>query len=191
CGVKVEILGFTTRAWKGGKSREKWIDGGKSSDPGRLNDLRHIIYKTADEPWRRSKRSLALMMREGLLKENIDGEALAWAHNRLMARPEQRRILMMISDGAPVDDSTLSVNSGQYLEHHLRHVIEEIETRSPIELIAIGIGHDVTRYYRRAVTITDPTELAGAMTDQLVGLFEQGAQGLRTTKAAPSRRRAA
>ncbi|MEO1206345.1 MAG: cobaltochelatase subunit CobT [Pseudomonadota bacterium] len=174
CGVKVEILGFTTRAWKGGQSRERWIDQGKQPDPGRLNDLRHIIYKTADAPWRRSKRSLALMMREGLLKENIDGEALAWAHNRLMGRPEQRRILMMISDGAPVDDSTLSVNSGQYLEYHLRQVIEEIETKSPVELIAIGIGHDVTRYYRRAVTITDPSELAGAMTDQLVGLFEDG-----------------
>ncbi|MEL7047970.1 MAG: cobaltochelatase subunit CobT [Pseudomonadota bacterium] len=174
CGVKVEILGFTTRAWKGGQSRERWIDSGKPGEPGRLNDLRHIIYKTADAPWRRSKRSLALMMREGLLKENIDGEALAWAHNRLIGRPEQRRILMMISDGAPVDDSTLSVNSGQYLEHHLRHVIEEIETMSPVELIAIGIGHDVTRYYRRAVTIVDPSELAGAMTDQLVDLFEDG-----------------
>lgn len=174
CGVKVEILGFTTRAWKGGQSREKWIDQGKPAEPGRLNDLRHIIYKTADAPWRRAKRSLALMMREGLLKENIDGEALAWAHKRLVARPEQRRILMMISDGAPVDDSTLSVNSSQYLENHLRQVIEEIESKSPVELIAIGIGHDVTRYYQRAVTITDPTELAGAMTDQLVGLFEDG-----------------
>jgi cobaltochelatase CobT len=135
--------------------------------------LRHIVYKTADAPWRRAKRSLALMMREGLLKENIDGEALAWAHQRLMARPEQRRILMMISDGAPVDDSTLSVNSGTYLEQHLRKVIEEIETRSPVELIAIGIGHDVTRYYARAVTISDPSELAGAMTDKLVELFEE------------------
>jgi cobaltochelatase CobT len=173
CGVKVEILGFTTRAWKGGQAREQWLASGKPQGPGRLNDLRHIVYKTADSPWRRAKRSLALMMREGLLKENIDGEALTWAHRRLLARPEQRRILMMISDGAPVDDSTLSVNSGSYLEHHLRQVIEEIETHSPVELIAIGIGHDVTRYYRRAVTITDPSELAGAMTDKLVELFEE------------------
>jgi cobaltochelatase CobT len=176
CGVKVEILGFTTRAWKGGQAREQWLAAGKPQGPGRLNDLRHIIYKTADSPWRRAKRSLALMMREGLLKENIDGEALAWAHRRLLARPEQRRILMMISDGAPVDDSTLSVNSGSYLEQHLRQVIDEIETRSPVELIAIGIGHDVTRYYRRAVTITDPSELAGAMTDKLVELFEEKAR---------------
>jgi cobaltochelatase CobT len=176
CGVKVEILGFTTRAWKGGQAREQWLAAGKPQGPGRLNDLRHIIYKTADSPWRRAKRSLALMMREGLLKENIDGEALAWAHRRLLSRPEQRRILMMISDGAPVDDSTLSVNSGSYLEQHLRQVIDEIETRSPIELIAIGIGHDVTRYYRRAVTITDPSELAGAMTDKLVELFEEKAR---------------
>src|SRR5262245_12250145 len=173
CGVKVEILGFTTRAWKGGQAREAWLAAGKPANPGRLNDLRHIIYKTADAPWRRAKRSLALMMREGLLKENIDGEALAWAHRRLLGRPEQRRILIMISDGAPVDDSTLSVNSGSYLEQHLRQVIEEIETRSPVELIAIGIGHDVTRYYRRALTITDPGELAGAMTDKLVELFEE------------------
>ncbi len=172
CGVKVEILGFTTKAWKGGQSREEWLAAGKPSAPGRLNDLRHIIYKTADAPWRRSKNALALMMREGLLKENIDGEALAWAHARLVGRPEQRRILMMISDGAPVDDSTLSVNSGSYLEQHLRQVIHEIETRSPVELIAIGIGHDVTRYYRRAVTITDASELAGAMTEKLVELFE-------------------
>src|SRR5215468_2582662 len=174
CGVKVEILGFTTRAWKGGQAREAWLAAGKPPNPGRLNDLRHIIYKPADAPWRRAKRSLALMMREGLLKENIDGEALAWAHRRLQARPERRRILMMISDGAPVDDSTLSVNTGSYLELHLRQVIEEIETRSSVELIAIGIGHDVTRYYRRAVTITDPSELAGAMTDKLVELFEEG-----------------
>jgi cobaltochelatase CobT len=173
CGVKVEILGFTTRAWKGGQSREQWLAAGKPANPGRLNDLRHIIYKAADAPWRRTKRNLALMMREGLLKENIDGEALVWAHKRLLARPEQRRILMMISDGAPVDDSTLSVNSGSYLENHLRQVIEEIENRSPIELIAIGIGHDVTRYYRRAVTITDPGELAGALTNKLVELFEE------------------
>ncbi|MEO0729665.1 MAG: cobaltochelatase subunit CobT [Pseudomonadota bacterium] len=176
CGVKVEILGFTTRAWKGGQAREAWLGAGKPSAPGRLNDLRHIVYKSADAPWRRAKRNLALMMREGLLKENIDGEALSWAHKRILGRPEQRRILMMISDGAPVDDSTLSVNSGSYLEHHLRQVIEEIETKSAVELIAIGIGHDVTRYYRRAVTITDPSELAGAMTDQLVSLFDEDAQ---------------
>jgi len=175
CGVKVEILGFTTRAWKGGQAREAWLAAGKPANPGRLNDLRHIVYKPADAPWRRAKRSLALMMREGLLKENIDGEALSWAHRRLMVRPERRRILMMISDGAPVDDSTLSVNTGCYLERHLRQVIEEIETRSSVELLAIGIGHDVTRYYRRAVTITDPSELAGAMTDKLVELFEEGA----------------
>lgn len=173
CGVKVEILGFTTKAWKGGQSREEWLAAGKPSAPGRLNDLRHIIYKTADAPWRRSKNALALMMREGLLKENIDGEALAWAHARLVSRPEQRRILMMISDGAPVDDSTLSVNSGSYLEQHLRQVIHEIENHSPVELIAIGIGHDVTRYYQRAVTITDASELAGAMTEKLVELFEE------------------
>ena len=173
CGVKVEILGFTTRAWKGGQSREKWLTDNKPASPGRLNDLRHIVYKAADAPWRRARRSLGLMMREGLLKENIDGEALAWAHNRLLGRPEQRRILMMISDGAPVDDSTLSVNSGCYLERHLRQVIKEIETRSPVELIAIGIGHDVTRYYRRAVTLTDAEELAGAMTDKLAELFDE------------------
>ncbi len=173
CGVKVEILGFTTRAWKGGQAREEWLRAGKPARPGRLNDLRHIIYKAADAPWRRSRRNLGLMMREGLLKENIDGEALQWAHSRLLGRPEQRRILMVISDGAPVDDSTLSVNSGNYLERHLRHVIAEIETRSPVELIAIGIGHDVTRYYRRAVTIVDAEELAGAMTDKLAELFEE------------------
>jgi cobaltochelatase CobT len=177
CGVKVEILGFTTKAWKGGQSREKWLAQNKPASPGRLNDLRHIIYKAADAPWRRSRRSLGLMMREGLLKENIDGEALAWAHNRLLGRPEKRRILMMISDGAPVDDSTLSVNSGSYLERHLRQVIEEIETRSPVELIAIGIGHDVTRYYRRAVTITDAEELASAMTDKLAEMFDEGNTG--------------
>ena len=188
CGVKVEILGFTTRAWKGGQSREDWLAAGKPATPGRLNDLRHIIYKTADAPWRRAKRSLALMMREGLLKENIDGEALAWAHARLMARPEQRRILMMISDGAPVHDSTLSVNSGSYLEQHLRKVIEEIETRSPVELIAIGIGHDVTRYYARAVTISDPSELAGAMTDKLVELFEETPPKGEPTRHAPRRK---
>jgi cobaltochelatase CobT len=187
CGVKVEILGFTTRAWKGGQAREQWLAAGKPQGPGRLNDLRHIVYKKADAPWRRAKRSLALMMREGLLKENIDGEALAWAHRRLLARPEQRRILMMISDGAPVDDSTLSVNSGNYLEQHLRQVIDEIETRSPVELIAIGIGHDVTRYYRRAVTITDPGELAGAMTDKLVELFEEKGRELKP-RPGPRRR---
>ena len=173
CGVGVEILGFTTKAWKGGQAREKWLHAGKPANPGRLNDLRHIIYKSADQPYRRARRNLGLMMREGLLKENIDGEALIWAHNRLLGRPEQRRILMMISDGAPVDDSTLSVNPGNYLERHLRAVIEHIETRSPVELIAIGIGHDVTRYYRRAVTIVDAEELAGAMTEQLVALFEE------------------
>jgi cobaltochelatase CobT len=189
CGVKVEILGFTTRAWKGGQSREAWLAAGKPPGPGRLNDLRHIIYKTADAPWRRSKRSLALMMREGLLKENIDGEALAWAHHRLLGRPEQRRILMMISDGAPVDDSTLSVNSGCYLERHLRQVIEEIETKSPVQLLAIGIGHDVTRYYRRAVTITDPSELAGAMTDKLVELFDEQVAEAPGRQAAGGRRR--
>ncbi|MGC2632251.1 MAG: cobaltochelatase subunit CobT [Rhodomicrobium sp.] len=177
CGVKVEILGFTTRQWKGGQSREQWLAAGKPASPGRLNDLRHIIYKAADTPWRRARRNLGLMMREGLLKENIDGEALAWAHARLLARPEQRRIIMMISDGAPVDDSTLSVNSGTYLDKHLRQVIHEIETYSPVELIAIGIGHDVTRYYRRAVTITDAEELAGAMTDKLAELFSDPAQG--------------
>ena len=173
CGVKVEILGFTTRAWKGGQSREAWLQAGKPANPGRLNDLRHLIYKAADAPWRRARKNLGLMMREGLLKENIDGEALAWAHERLVGRPEQRKILMMISDGAPVDDSTLSVNPGNYLERHLRHVIEEIETRSPVELIAIGIGHDVTRYYRRAVTIVDAEELGGAMTEKLAELFEE------------------
>jgi cobaltochelatase CobT len=173
CGVKVEILGFTTRAWKGGQSREAWLAAGKPPTPGRLNDLRHIIYKAADAPWRRSRKNLGLMMREGLLKENIDGEALDWAHKRLLARGEQRKILMMISDGAPVDDSTLSVNPGNYLERHLRWVIEEIETRSPVELIAIGIGHDVTRYYRRAVTIVDAEELGGAITEQLAELFSE------------------
>jgi cobaltochelatase CobT len=189
CGVKVEILGFTTKAWKGGQSREEWLAAGKPSSPGRLNDLRHIIYKTADAPWRRSKNALALMMREGLLKENIDGEALAWAHSRLVGRPEQRRILMMISDGAPVDDSTLSVNSGSYLEQHLRQVIHEIENHSPVELIAIGIGHDVTRYYRRAVTITDASELAGAMTEKLVELFEEKAEDDDVRPGVPRRRR--
>ena len=176
CGVKVEILGFTTRAWKGGQSREAWLQAGKPANPGRLNDLRHVVYKAADAPWRRARKNLGLMMREGLLKENIDGEALDWAHQRLIGRPEQRRILMMISDGAPVDDSTLSVNPGNYLERHLRYVIEEIETRSPVELIAIGIGHDVTRYYKRAVTIVDAEELGGAMTEKLAELFDENAQ---------------
>lgn len=173
CGVKVEILGFTTRAWKGGKSREAWLEAGRPANPGRVNDVRHIIYKAADEPWRHARRNLGLMMREGLLKENIDGEALQWAKNRLMGRPENRRIMMVISDGAPVDDSTQSVNPGNYLEAHLREVIEEIETRSPIQLIAIGIGHDVTRYYRRAVTLLDAEELAGAITDNLASLFDE------------------
>ncbi len=186
CGVKVEILGFTTRQWKGGQSREQWLGAGKPANPGRLNDLRHIVYKAADTPWRRARRNLGLMMREGLLKENIDGEALAWAHARLLARPEQRRIIMMISDGAPVDDSTLSVNSGTYLERHLRQVIHEIESYSPVELIAIGIGHDVTRYYRRAVTITDAEELAGAMTEKLAELFSE--KGASRAGGAPSRR---
>jgi cobaltochelatase CobT len=180
CGVKVEILGFTTRAWKGGQSREAWLAAGKPANPGRLNDLRHIIYKSADAPWRRARKNLGLMMREGLLKENIDGEALDWAHKRLLGRSEQRKILMMISDGAPVDDSTLSVNPGNYLERHLRHIIEEIETRSPVELIAIGIGHDVTRYYRRAVTIVDAEELGGAITEKLAELFSE------TSGAAPA-----
>ena len=173
CGVKVEILGFTTRAWKGGKSREAWLEAGRPATPGRVNDIRHIIYKAADEPWRHARRSLGLMMREGLLKENIDGEALQWAQKRLMGRPENRRILVVISDGAPVDDSTQSVNAGNYLEAHLRQVIEEIETRSPIQLVAVGIGHDVTRYYRRAVTLLDAEELAGALTDELAALFDE------------------
>jgi cobaltochelatase CobT len=172
CGVKTEVLGFTTRAWKGGQAREAWIKAGKPGHPGRLNDLRHIIYKAADAPWRRARKNLGLMMREGLLKENIDGEALLWAHQRLLGRPEQRKILMVISDGAPVDDSTLSVNAGHYLERHLRAVIGEIEGKSPVELIAIGIGHDVTRYYRRAVTIVDVEQLGGAITEQLANLFE-------------------
>ncbi len=192
CAVKTEILGFTTRAWKGGQAREKWLGAGKPAHPGRLNDLRHIVYKAADEPWRRARKNLGLMMREGLLKENIDGEALIWAHNRLLGRREQRRILMVISDGAPVDDSTLSVNSGNYLERHLRQVITDIENKSPIELIAIGIGHDVTRYYKRAVTIVDAEELGGAMTEKLAELFED--KDVRRASPTPnqnSRRRAA
>ncbi len=188
CGVKVEILGFTTRAWKGGHARESWLNALKPPLPGRLNDLRHIVYKSADAPWRRSRRNLGLMMREGLLKENIDGEALAWAHARLLARPEQRRILMMISDGAPVDDSTLSVNSGSYLERHLRQVIEEIETRSSVELLAVGIGHDVTRYYRRAVTVTDAEELAGVMTEKLAELFDEDLARRQLHRTMPSAR---
>ncbi len=191
CGVKVEILGFTTRAWKGGQAREAWLQQGKPAAPGRLNDLRHLIYKSADAPWRRARKNLGLMMREGLLKENIDGEALDWAHQRLLGRPEQRRILMMISDGAPVDDSTLSVNPGNYLEKHLRYVIEEIETRSPVELIAIGIGHDVTRYYRRAVTIVDAEELGGAMTDKLAELFDEKAAPTKTARPMRPRKKAA
>jgi cobaltochelatase CobT len=187
CGVKVEILGFTTRAWKGGQSRESWLAAGKPANPGRLNDLRHIIYKAADAPWRRARKNLGLMMREGLLKENIDGEALDWAHKRLLARAETRKIMMMISDGAPVDDSTLSVNPGNYLERHLRWVIEDIETRSPVELIAIGIGHDVTRYYRRAVTIVDAEELGGVMTEKLAELFEEHAAEDRSRRQRPRR----
>ncbi|MEQ9606450.1 MAG: cobaltochelatase subunit CobT [Kiloniellaceae bacterium] len=173
CGVKVEILGFTTRMWKGGQSRERWISASKPPNPGRLNDLRHIVYKSADAPWRRARKNLGLMLREGILKENIDGEALLWAHNRLIARTEQRRILMVVSDGAPVDDSTLSVNPGNYLERHLREVIEYIETRSPVELLAIGIGHDVTRYYRRAVTIVDAEQLGGTVMEKLAELFDE------------------
>ena len=172
CAVKVEILGFTTRAWKGGLSREKWLAQGREMQPGRLNDLRHIVYKSADAPWRRTRENLGLMMKEGLLKENIDGEALEWAHRRLLGRREQRKILMVISDGAPVDDSTLSVNPANYLEKHLRDVIAMVEKRKAVELLAIGIGHDVTRYYQRAVTITDVEQLAGAMTEQLANLFD-------------------
>ncbi len=179
CGVKVEILGFTTKAWKGGLSREDWVKANKPAGPGRLNDLRHIIYKQADAPWRRARRNLGLMMREGLLKENIDGEALLWAHERILGRPEQRKIMMVISDGAPVDDSTLSVNVGNYLERHLRQVIGDIENRSPVELIAIGIGHDVTRYYKRAVTIVDAEQLGGAMTEQLASLFDENGEAPR------------
>jgi cobaltochelatase CobT len=175
CAVKVEVLGFTTRAWKGGQSREKWVAEGKARNPGRLNDLRHIVYKAADAPWRRARKNLGLMLREGLLKENIDGEALLWAYRRLLARPEHRRILMVISDGAPVDDSTLSVNPGNYLERHLREVIRDIEGRDLVELIAIGIGHDVTRYYRRAVTIVDAEELGGTMMKKLTELFDEDA----------------
>ncbi|ETA49779.1 cobaltochelatase subunit CobT [Ponticoccus alexandrii] len=172
CSVKVEILGFTTRAWKGGQARETWLNAGREQLPGRLNDLRHIVYKQADAPWRRTRANLGLMMKEGLLKENIDGEALEWAHRRMVGRSEARKILMVISDGAPVDDSTLSVNPANYLEKHLRDVIAMVEKRKQVELLAIGIGHDVTRYYDRAVTITDVEQLAGAMTEQLAGLFD-------------------
>ncbi len=188
CGVKVEILGFTTRAWKGGQSRERWLAEGKPANPGRLNDLRHIVYKAADSPWRRARKNLGLMLREGILKENIDGEGLLWAHNRLLARNEQRRILMVISDGAPVDDSTLSVNPGNYLERHLRQVIDWIETYSPVQLLAIGIGHDVTRYYRRAVTIVDAEQLGSTMTEKLAELFEEDSRG--AERPAPRRRAA-
>jgi cobaltochelatase CobT len=173
CAVKVEILGFTTRAWKGGQSRERWLAAGKPANPGRLNDLRHIVYKSADAAWRRSRKNLGLMLREGILKENIDGEALLWATQRLLARPEQRRLLMVISDGAPVDDSTLSVNPGNYLERHLREVIDYVENATPIELLAIGIGHDVTRYYRRAVTIVDAEQLGGTMMEKLAEMFDE------------------
>jgi cobaltochelatase CobT len=184
CAVKVEVLGFTTRAWKGGSARDEWVKAGKPPHPGRLNDIRHIIYKAADAPWRRARKNLGLMMREGLLKENIDGEALIWAHQRLLGRPEQRKILMVISDGAPVDDSTLSVNSGHYLERHLRQVIGDIQSRSPVELIAIGIGHDVTRYYKRAVTILDVEQLGGTMVEKLAELFEETPAKARSARGA-------
>ncbi|MBI1206051.1 MAG: cobaltochelatase subunit CobT [Azospirillum sp.] len=190
CGVKVEILGFTTRAWKGGETRERWLKDGKPANPGRLNDLRHILYKAADAPWRRARKNLGLMLREGILKENIDGEALWWAYQRLLGRPEQRRILMVISDGAPVDDSTLSVNPGNYLERHLRQAIRVIEEQSPVELVAIGIGHDVTRYYRRAVTIVDAEQLGGIMMEKLAELFDDKDRlttGRRVTAAARRR----
>lgn len=172
CGVKVEVLGFTTKAWKGGKSREKWMSEGKQPNPGRLNDLRHVVYKSADMPWRRAKNNMGLMLKEGLLKENIDGESLLWAYKRLIARPEDRKILMVISDGAPVDDSTLSTNPGSYLEAHLREVIEWVETRTPVQLTAIGIGHDVTRYYRNAVTLSDPEDLGGTILQNLADMFD-------------------
>jgi len=182
CGVKVEVLGFTTRAWKGGMSKEDWVKAGRPPTPGRLNDLRHVVYKNADAPWRRARRNLGLMMREGLLKENIDGEALLWAHERLIGRPEQRRILMVISDGAPVDDATLGANPGAFLDRHLRQVIAYIENRSPVELIAIGIGHDVTRWYKRAVTIVDAEHLGGVMMEKLAELFEEQGPSERTSQ---------
>jgi len=188
CGVKVEILGFTTRAWKGGSSRERWVGDGRPKLPGRLNDLRHIVYKSADQPWRRSRRNLGLMLREGLLKENIDGEALLWAHNRLLGRPEHRRVLMVISDGAPVDDATLSANPGNFLERHLRDVIGWIQERSPVELTAIGIGHDVTRYYRRAVTLVDAEELGGTMMQNLADLFEEDGRARPQPRTRPTGR---
>jgi len=191
CGVKVEILGFTTRAWKGGRSREAWLKADRPQNPGRVNDIRHIVYKSASQPWRHARSNLGLMMREGLLKENIDGEALQWAHQRLLVRPENRRILMVISDGAPVDDSTQSVNPGNYLEAHLRQTIEEIETRSPVQLVAIGIGHDVTRYYSRAVTLLDAEELAGALTDNLADLFDEEPQNFNSPRLRNSARRRA
>ena len=181
CGVKVEILGFTTKNWKGGKAKEEWLAAAKPPQPGRLNDLRHIIYKGADSPWRRARKNLGLMLKEGILKENIDGEALLWAFDRLKGRPEQRRILMVISDGAPVDDSTQSANSSGYLERHLRKVITHLEDRPDVEVLAIGIGHDVTRYYKRAVTLVDPEQLGGAIMDQLADMFED--------KQKPQRRR--
>lgn len=192
CGVKVEILGFTTRAWKGGQSRERWLAEGKRANAGRLNDLRHIVYKSADAPWRRARKNLGLMLREGILKENIDGEALLWAHERLLGRTEQRRVLMVISDGAPVDDSTLSVNPGSYLERHLRDVIDRIEGGSAVELVAIGIGHDVTRYYKRAVTLVDAEQLSGTMIGELSDLFDanrnsQTARGAGARKRSPRR----
>ncbi|MHA1113470.1 MAG: cobaltochelatase subunit CobT [Alphaproteobacteria bacterium] len=191
CGVKVEILGFTTVNWKGGRSREKWLAAGKPANPGRLNDLRHIVYKNAETPWRRARRNLGLMLREGILKENIDGEALLWAHDRLLAHAEQRRILMVISDGAPVDDSTLSVNPGHYLERHLRQAIDWIEAYSPVDLVAIGIGHDVTRYYSRAVTLVDAEQLGGTVMEQLADLFDDDAptprSGRRAGRRAPVR----
>jgi len=183
CGIKAEVLGFTTVEWKGGRSRRDWLADGRPPNPGRLNDLRHIVYKEADSTGRAARQSFGAMLDASLLKENIDGEALAWAHGRLQARPERRRILMMISDGPPTDDSTLSVNTGNYLEMHLRQVIEAIETRSPIELIAIGIGLDVSRYYRRAVSITDPAELAGAVTDKLCELIAEDAREAPTLNA--------
>jgi len=173
CGVSVEVLGFTTRAWKGGQARNKWVIAGQTPNPGRLNDLRHIVYKSADTPWRRGRNNLGLMLRKGLLKENIDGEALTWAYQRLIARPEARKILMVISDGAPIDDSTLSANPGKFLELHLQEVISQVESDSDVELTAIGIGHDVTQYYKRAATIANVSELAGVMTNQLVELFSQ------------------
>ena len=172
CSVKVEILGFTTKNWKGGKSREDWNKKGKEKFPGRLNDLRHIIYKSADTHWRQSKKNLGLMLKEGLLKENIDGEAITWAFNRLNKRKEERKILMVISDGAPVDDSTLSVNSGDYLEKHLKKVVKFVESKEDIEILAIGIGHDVSRYYNKAIKITDVQELGDVMIGELSSLFK-------------------